>query len=69
MICYGFLFVFSCQGAAAPAVTVCPQVPPWTQGEQARLADEIERGHGPHTERALREYAQMRERARKCRRR
>lgn len=69
MICYGFLFIFSCETAAIPPTVVCPDVPGWSKSYQARLADEIERmPAGSAAERALREHIQMRERARKCRR-
>lgn len=71
MLCYGFLIIFQCQQAAAPPpVIVCPPVNDWSKAYQARLADEIERlPAGSATERALREYTQMRERARRCRKR
>lgn len=68
MLCYGFLFIFQCETAAIPPITVCPRVNDWSKAYQARLADEIERmPAGSAAELALREHIQMRERARRCR--
>lgn len=71
MICLGLLFVFSCPDQdIKPPVLICPPVIEWSRQYQARLADEI--GRMPDdsaVSRAMREHLQMRDRARKCRKR
>lgn len=69
MLCYGFLFIFQCEAATVPPTIVCPGLNSWSKAYQAQLADEVERmPPGSAAERAIREHVQMRERARKCRR-
>lgn len=69
MICLGFLFIFSCQEQEMkPPVVICPPVAAWSRQYQARLADEVERMPGDSAAaHALREHLQMRERAKRCR--